>query len=331
VPTRRLANEGDVTEHVLRVDDGRMLEVVESGDPKGSAVLVLHGTPGSGGFYAPHVEDARTRGVRLLGYSRPGYGRSTAQPGRRVAGAAADVVAIADALDIERLVVWGISGGAPHALACAALAADRVVAAAALASPAPRNAPGLDWRAGMGEMNSVEFAKAEQGRSALEPFVRDVAGGLVAADPQELAVELRSLLAPPDAAALTGEFAAFLSRAMRRGLARSLEGWIDDDLAFVTPWGFELSEIAAPVLLWHGEHDRFVPPAHARWLVDQIPGVDARISADDGHVTLTARRIPEVHGWLLAAHGRSSDGATEGHARRFYTGPQAPYEGARRH
>jgi pimeloyl-ACP methyl ester carboxylesterase len=289
----------NVREHRLRVGDGRTLDVVEAGDPDGEAVLVLHGTPGRAGFYPPHVDDALARGIRLLAYSRPGYGESTPHPDRRVADAVADVVAIADALGVESFAVWGISGGAPHALACAALAADRVRAAAALASPAPREAVGLDWPAGMGEMNTIEFAKAKQGRAELEPFVRDAAAGLVGAEPETLADELRSLLAPPDAAVLTGQFATFLSGAMRGGLAHGIAGWIDDDLAFMAPWEFELSEIAAPVLLWHGEHDRFVPPAHGRWLVDRIPGVDGRISDRDGHVTLTALRVPEVHAWLL--------------------------------
>ena len=50
---------------------------------------------------------------------------------------------------------------------------------------------------------------------------------------------------------------------------------------------------------WHGEHDMFVPIAHGRWLSERIPNVDARLSSDDGHLTLATRRMPEVHGWLV--------------------------------
>ncbi|MEO8291337.1 MAG: alpha/beta fold hydrolase, partial [Gaiellaceae bacterium] len=140
--------------------DGRILCVVEEGDPGGPAILCHHGTPGSRLLWRGLVEDAGTRGIRLLGYDRPGYGGSDPHPGRRAADAAGDVAAIADGLGIERLAVHGGSGGGPHALACAALLPDRVVAAASLAGVAPFEAEGLDWLDGMGQDNLDEFAAA---------------------------------------------------------------------------------------------------------------------------------------------------------------------------
>ena len=53
------------------------------------------------------------------------------------------------------------------------------------------------------------------------------------------------------------------------------------------------------MLLVHGEDDRFVPVAHTRWLAERIPGVEMRIDAADGHLTLLERRLREVHEWLL--------------------------------
>src|SRR5919109_1263991 len=156
-------------EHRIESPDDRVLAAVEGGDPNGPAVVVHNGTPMSRLLYAPHVADAKARGLRLIGYDRPGYGGSTPQPGRVVADAAADVAAIADALGIDRFGTWGISGGGPHALACAALLPDRVVAAASLAGVAPYDAKDLDWLAGMGEANVQEFALTLQGRGKLEP------------------------------------------------------------------------------------------------------------------------------------------------------------------
>src|SRR5919201_1886109 len=151
--------------------DGRTLRVHEAGRPEGPLVFVQQGTPMSGLLFDPHVQDAARRGIRLASYDRPGYGGSTPAPGRSVADAADDVRAIADALEADRFAVWGISGGGPHALACAALLSDRAVAVASLASVAPVDAEGLDWTAGMGELNLEEFAATRAGREALEDYL----------------------------------------------------------------------------------------------------------------------------------------------------------------
>ena len=124
-------------------------------------------------------------------------------------------------------------------------------------------------------------------------------GELFAATPDQLVELWQTLLGPADRAVATGEFAARLLDHMRAGLEPGVDGWLDDDRAFAGPWGFELGEIRVPVLLWHGEQDRFVPFAHGVWLAARIPGVDTRLSAEDGHLTLFQRRIPEVHAWLL--------------------------------
>jgi pimeloyl-ACP methyl ester carboxylesterase len=283
----------------ITTPDGRTIQVHEGGDPSGLPVLVSHGTPGDGSLYQPHVDDARARGIRLLGYDRPGYGGSSPQPRRSVADGARDVEAIADALGLERLAVWGLSGGGPHALACAALLAGRVVAVASLAAVGPYGVEGLDWLDGMGQDNIEEFGATLQGRDALGRYLDEKRSERLQGDAVQLRDELRTLLTPVDADALTGDFAAYVDESMRRALEPAVDGWLDDDLAFAAPWGFDLAAIETPVLLWHGEHDQFVPIAHGRWLAERIPNVDARLSPDDGHLTLATRRMPEVHAWLV--------------------------------
>jgi pimeloyl-ACP methyl ester carboxylesterase len=274
---------------------------MEGGDPAGPAVVVHHGTPMSRLLYGPNVTDAETRGLRLIGYDRPGYGDSTPQPGRTVADAATDVAAIADALGIDRFATWGISGGGPHALACAALLPERVVAGASLAGAAPYDAEGLDFLAGMGEGNVKEFGLILEGRQKLEPFLRAERDALLAAGREGLAEAMRTLLTPVDAAAFTGETAEFLFESLQVGSAERIDGWLDDDLAFVKPWGFSVEQIGVPVLLWQGAEDRFVPLAHGEWLASCIPTCEAHLSPDDGHITLLVRRVSEVHEWLAAA------------------------------
>ena len=279
--------------------DGRTLTVREGGDPRGVPVLVHAGTPGSSLLYEPHVRDAAERGIRLFSYDRPGYGASTRMPGRRAADCAADVAAICDALGIERLCLWGVSGGGPHALATAALLPDRVAAAASLASIAPFGAEGLDFTAGMGEINVRSFEAVLAGEEAHRAQHEIELAGLLETTPEQLVEVWSTILGPADREVLTGTLAAFVLDAARAGIVPSAEGWFDDDLVFANPWGFELASIRVPVLVWHGEQDRFVPFGHGVWLAEHIPGVEARLSAEDGHLTLPERRIGDVHAWLV--------------------------------
>jgi pimeloyl-ACP methyl ester carboxylesterase len=280
--------------------DGRALGVHECGDPVGKPVLVHHGTPSSGIAYRPHEELAREQGIRLIGYDRPGYGESTRDAGRDVAACVADVHAIADALGLDRFASWGISGGGPHVLACAALCDERLVAVASLAAVAPYEADGLVWLEGMGEENHVEFGAALEGPEPLGAFLEHARAEHVAADAKTLIEVFGQLLGPEDRSVLTGAFADYVLASARHGLEHGYDGWFDDDVAFTLPWGFDLAQIDRPVLLLHGDDDRFVPVSHGRWLAERIPGVEARIDAGDGHLTLIERRLRETNEWLLA-------------------------------
>jgi pimeloyl-ACP methyl ester carboxylesterase len=284
-------------QRTVQTQDGRTLAVEEGGDPGGRPVLVHAGTPNSRHLYEPHVRDAAERGLRLIGYDRPGYGGSSPQPGRTVADCAADVRAICADLGIDRLAMWGISGGGPHVLACAALLPDLVTAAASLASLAPYEADGLDYFAGMGQDNVDDTRLLFDDEVAARAKTEEDRKGFLAASSDDLASGMESLLTPTDAAVLQGDLAKFMASSMQDGLSPGSEGWWDDN-CMLRPWGFELTDIAIPVLLLHGKHDMFVPFGHGEWLAARIPGVEARLLDDDGHLTLIQNRIPEVHAWL---------------------------------
>jgi pimeloyl-ACP methyl ester carboxylesterase len=284
----------------VQVSDGRALGVcVGAGDYERS-ILVMHGMPGSGLMYRGWLQDAAARGIRLISYDRPGYGRSSERPGRSVAGCAADVRDIADHLGVERIAVWGWSGGGPYALACAAILPELVAAVAVLGSLAPWDAPGLDFFAGMGQGNVDEIKLYHSDPSAARKKSVEDREEVLATTVDQQTEALASLLSAPDAAVLTGEFAEWLLSTEQGGLAPGDQGWWDDGVALMAPWGFDIGSIGGPVKVWHGRHDRFSPFQHGRWLADHIPGAEAAIDDSDGHLTLVTRRIGDVHEWLVS-------------------------------
>ncbi len=288
-----------MTELDVALRDGRTLHVFDVGDPDGNVVVDHHGTPGSGLPYPPDVGLARERGLRLLRYDRAGYGGSTPNPGRAVVDVVADVEDVLDAFGVERYASLGGSGGCPHSLACGARS-PRCIAVGVIAAPTPYPPDGLDWVAGMGEQNVEEFEAALAGPEKLDPFLEGEAAQFGAASPEEIKNVMASLLPPVDAAVLTGERAEHWKRSSDRSIAQGIAGWREDDLAFVKPWGFELDEIRVPTLLWQGVQDKMVPVAHGRWLAERIPGVEAHISEDDGHLSIAVGRLGEIYSWLAA-------------------------------
>jgi len=282
--------------NIAHASDGRSLELHEIGDPNGLPVIVHHGTPASGLLY----DRWATPGIRLISFDRAGYGGSARNRGRTVAAVAADTEAIADELGLDRFATWGISGGGPHALACSALCGDRLIAAASLAGVAPWGAEDLDWLDGMGEDNVKEFDLVLAGEEALRPASERDREQMLALGADAMREMFASLLGELDRAALTGALAALIHEATEHGLAPGADGWIDDDLAFVAQWGFDLANISRPTLIVHGSDDRFVPVAHGEWLAAHIPGAEAWIDDENGHLTLLQNRVGEVHEWLLS-------------------------------
>jgi pimeloyl-ACP methyl ester carboxylesterase len=285
-------------QRTVHTSDGRLLAVEDRGNPAGWPVLVHHGSPSSRrqGLYGSFVRDAAERGLRLIGYDRPGYGESSPQPGRTVADCAADVRAICAELGIDRMATWGISGGASHALACAALLPDLVTAAASLASPAPLNAAGLDYFAGMGQGNADDILLFLTNEAAARKKLDKAREEILAVPLDNAAGRTDSMLTPADAAAMLGELYEFMLSCTQDALAPGSQGWWDDNCMF-RPWGFDLADIAVPVLLLYGRQDMSVPPGHGEWLAAHIPGVEARLLDDDGHLTIPSH-VPEVHAWL---------------------------------
>jgi len=284
----------------LTLPDGRLLDIQISGPEDGTPLVFHHGTPGAVPQVRAMQREAARRGLRLVTYSRAGYGTSTRRPGRRVVDVVDDVTAILEHLGADRCVTAGWSGGGPHALATGARLRDRVAGVLCIAGVAPWDADGLDFLAGMGRQNVDEFGAALEGEQPLRDYMAPDFEHLRDPKPEEIVSTLGSVLPDVDRAALSDEFGEDMAAGFREAFRTGVDGWVDDDLAFTTEWGFALDELAVPVFLWQGSEDLMVPFAHGEWLAQRIPGVVAHLEQGEGHLSVAVGALDRMVGELSA-------------------------------
>lgn len=288
-----------VSRHQIETRDQRVLTFEVAGHPQGSAVFLLHGSPGSRIGPRPRGSVLYRLGIQLISYDRPGYGGSTRQAKRAVSDAAGDIAAIADQLGLDRFAVVGRSGGGPHALAAAALLPDRVRRTAVLVGLAPSDAEDLDWLGGMTDGNVREYETADNDWPRHVERLRLLADR-ARRDPQVMVDFLRGQMTDSDRQVVDDiAIRRLLAETYVEAFSQGPYGWIDDLAAFRAGWGFRLADIAVPVLLWHGAEDNFSPVSHARWLAEQIPHAEIRVQARTAHFG-AVEVLPEVLNWLVA-------------------------------
>jgi pimeloyl-ACP methyl ester carboxylesterase len=290
-------------EHRITLRDGRTLAAAEWGDADGLPLISIHGTPGGriGWWKDPTIY--HRFGIRRITFDRAGYGDSTRKRGRSVVDAVDDVEQLAAALGIDRFVVSGGSGGGPHALAVAALLPYRVIRCQAAVSVAPYGLDDLDWIAGMTEGNVIEFNAAIKGEAALNELCTDLR--LMSLKRlQENRVDWMGddyELSDADRQQMAKHFVRTRAH-IANGLTGSADGWVDDNLAMVKPWGFDVAAIRVPVLLTYGRTDVLVPAAHGDWLAAHVPGAIAWVDDESGHLGAD-EQIEREYAWLTGRSG----------------------------
>ncbi|MEY2569409.1 MAG: hypothetical protein QOE35_3938 [Actinomycetota bacterium] len=268
----------------------RVVGVYEYGDPSGAPVFAFHGTPSCGAGFAWADGPAKERGLRVVAPDRPGVGRST-RARWTVAGYPEHVVALADAMGIERFAVWGYSGGGPYAVACAALLPERVSAVAV--------------SAGMGQMGvwaqADDFEKTDRqllGLSRRWPglarLVLGTTARLAKLSPKSAVKSFEKELSPADREVTPtlgspAETIALFTEAFTNGAY----GVVADYLAIAEPWGLDLESITVPMTIWHGDEDTMVPLRHSEELARRVGTATMTVWPHAGHLG-TITHVAEI-------------------------------------
>lgn len=271
----------------LRLPDGRLLTFAEYGRPGGTPAIAFHGTPGSRLQLTALDAAARDAGLRLVVPDRPGYGTSDLQPHRQLRDWPDDVRAVADHLGLARFAVLGVSGGAPHAVACAIALSERVTRLAIVSGVAPPECWAPSPRSG--RLEQAVGLLMRTGGTVLRVLVA-LALAVVRLAPGPALRAYRLLLPPADRRIVADPaIRAALQEELRRQSRTTAAAVVQDLALFARPWGLDLADVEAPTDIWHGDADRAVPIEHARALVGRIRGATLHQRPGDGHLMLVER------------------------------------------
>jgi len=260
----------------IKLSGGRTLGFAEFGQTDGHPIFVFHGTPGSRFHLFSHLATKITQGnIRIIAPERPGYGLSDPKPDRTILDWAGDVQQLADHLGIERFSLVGISGGCPHAIACAYAMPHRVVKAAVICGIGPLDVPGALVNA------SAEIQMCVGDGERLTAYTNQLVG-MVQADPDAIVTYFLGHLTESDRKLITEDMIPIF-RDFAMEAARRTDGMIDDYRLLAKPWGIPLTEIQVLIHLWHSDSDESVPLSHAQYLTGRIPNAVLHNVTGVGH------------------------------------------------
>ena len=272
---------------VIRLSGGRRLGFAQYGDPVGWPVLLFQGTPTS---RLPHNPIDTSVPARLIIVERPGFGRSDFQSGRRLLDWPQDIAELADHLRIERFSVVGVSGGGPHALACGVTLSDRIRRVGVVSGVGPLEASGATD--GMARQRKAGALVARR----LAPLLRPIFWAIrnPARNPERFIQRFSAGFSSSDRALLEDPaIRALRARSYVEATRQGVRGFAYEVALLTRPWGFQLSDVACEVLLWHGDQDASTPMSMALHVARSLPRCRAHYFDGEGHF-VAARHWDEI-------------------------------------
>ena len=273
--------------------NGQVVAYFDYGDSE-NVLFFHHGTPNAGPLSPLFRHYADANNFRIIEIVRPGYGSSTAIPGRTIETISKINLEVANAFGIERFALVGLSGGGPHALASAHLAGSRCLAQLVIAGLAPYDASNFDFVAGMTEENRDRWLLPSTSMDKFEASIEKEAAAMSSYSFEQIREMLNVDAEDPSSVEVISAFQAMFKYSLLNGVL----GVKDDYLAFLKPWGFSLGETSMPVQLWTGTEDVSVPQSHSHHLHGVIPNSELRVIVGKNHGTIIEPAVKEGFRWL---------------------------------
>ncbi|GAB5407415.1 MAG: alpha/beta hydrolase [Aureliella sp.] len=257
----------------IELADGRSLGFLEVGDPSGRPVFFFHGLPGSCLEAIAMHDVANKHGYHIIAPDRPGFGKSAAQPGRRLLDWPKDVVQLADAIGIATFGVIGMSGGGPFGLACAYAIPQRLEFVIDIAGAAPLYSDAVARR----ELSFIDQLFATLGvylpvACLRLPFAYLAYRLRKMKDGHEFIKLMGNAFSEPDKKTmLESGNARLLIRDCQEAFRQGTSSVALESKLIYQSWGFSLGDIDMPVHIFHGTEDLLVPFSFGEYKAQQIP------------------------------------------------------------
>jgi len=273
------------TARQAQLKDGRRLGFAEYGDLSGKPIIIFHDLWSNRTLRHPDDNILKQMGIRLIGIDRPGYGMSTRKPNRSFMDVVDDTMLLASGLNLKQFAVLGYSAGAPYALACAYRFPDIVTHCAVVSSLPPMDDP-----QGFQAINA-RYSRLFQLAKNMPGFYRLLMQGFFWIDsrrqPEYFIRELLATMPMMDQQVLANPLVFCQWSAMWEDIrTNGSDGFVDEMMALVKPWGFRLQSIQPPVEIWWGELDTFSSPIVGQRMADFIPNATLHLMPQAGHLLL---------------------------------------------
>lgn len=275
----KTTNKGSIAYRTIGPDDGE-------------PILYFTGGQSSRLDGLQFTEELEKLNIRLFTFDRPGIGASTNFVNRTLFDWADIVFELCQQLGIQKTSVFGLSGGGPHALALAYKYPDFVKNVSLISSASPWGYKGR--YKGLWFPIKVIYFMAKHKPKMMVKILHSQHKSLL--NKEAYKKQLKQYLPEADKDLFQRKpkvldlFIDSGIEAYKNGITGDLDEW----RIYVSPWGFELSEINRPINLWYGRYDKQAPYHMGQYMKNLLPQASLKVVEDGGHLSTINNHIEAI-------------------------------------
>lgn len=290
------------TDNMITLADGRVLGYTEYGDSKGYPIFYFHGGQESRLSSKFMDSTAKNLNIRIISADRPGIGLSTFQENRQFLNWGNDISELANFLGLNKYSIFGLSGGAPHVLACIISDASRIENASIISGAAPYDYKGT-LKGMWFPVKLIHWIASWKKDKQLKKIIQNDFEGLVN-KPENRIKQFQNYLPAPDKKLMTEhpEYGWEFIEGSIESYKQGIDGVVQEWKLYVSDWGMDLKTIQIPLTLWYGSDDKMAPVHRGIYYQKYLPNATLKIIKNEGHFSLIRNHLQEILIELKTAH-----------------------------